>query len=178
MLIWGIGVSIWILPSFIIIILLFGISKKIDVYASFVEGAKQGFETAVKIIPYLVAMFAAISIFRASGAFDLLIAPLGKITEPLGLPIDALPMALLRPFSGSGSLAVLAETINQPHIGPDSYTGNIVSTIMGSTETTFYVLAVYFGAVQVKKVRYALACALFADLIGIIMSVISVNMLL
>ncbi|HAA90840.1 MAG TPA: spore maturation protein, partial [Rhodospirillaceae bacterium] len=126
-----------------------------------------GFEVAVRIIPYLVAILVAVGMFRASGAMELLIGPLGSITALFGLPADALPMAILRPLSGSGAYGILASTIQNPTIGPDSYTGYLVSTLQGSTETTFYVLAVYFGAVQIRRVRHALAAGLTADVAGI-----------
>jgi len=115
--------------------------------------------------------------FRASGAMDLLIAPLGALTGPLGLPAEALPMALLRPLSGSGAYGILASVLNDPAIGPDSYTGYLVSTIQGSTETTFYVLAVYFGAVGVRRVRHALAAALCADVAGVVGAVFICSLL-
>ena len=114
-----------------------------------VEGARDGFQVAVRIIPYLVAILVAVGMLRASGALDLLIRPIGATTAPLGLPAEALLMGILR-ASGSGAYAYLASVLNDPAIGPDSYTGYLVSTIQGSTETTFYVLAVYFGAVGVE----------------------------
>ncbi|MFQ5780824.1 MAG: spore maturation protein, partial [Nitrospiria bacterium] len=137
-------------------------------YEVFVEGAKDGFNVAVKIIPFLVAILVAVGMFRHSGALELFIGAIGQFTAHIGLPAEALPMALMRPLSGSGAFGVLAETINNPAIGPDSYIGYLVSTLQGSTETTFYVLAVYFGAVQVRKTRHALAAGLTADAAGIL----------
>jgi spore maturation protein SpmB len=122
---------------------------------------------ALRIIPYLVAILVAVGMLRQSGAMALLITPLGALTGPLGLPAEALPMALLRPLSGSGAYGILASTIQDPATGPDTYVGYLVSTFQGSTETTFYVLAVYFGAVQIRRIRHALAAALTADLAGI-----------
>jgi len=124
-----------------------------------------------------VAILVAVGMFRASGALELMITPLGAITELVGLPADALPMALLRPLSGSGAYGILASIINDPAVGPDSYTGYLVSTFQGSTETTFYVIAVYFGAVQIKRLRYALIPALTADAAGIAAAVFIVAVL-
>lgn len=126
---------------------------------------------ALRIIPYLVAILVAVGMFRSSGAMELIIAPLGAITENFGLPTEALPMAILRPLSGSGAYGIVASIIQDPAIGPDSYIGYLVSTLQGSTETTFYVLAVYYGAVQIRRVRHTVAAALSADLAGIIAAV-------
>jgi spore maturation protein SpmB len=146
-------------------------ARRVRVYEIFVEGAKEGFQVAVKIIPYLVAILVAVGMFRASGAMETLVSWLGAWTGTVGMPAEALPMAILRPLSGSGAYGIMASIINNPAIGPDSYTGYLVSTLQGSTETTFYVLAVYFGAVQVRRIRHALAAALTADLAGIIFAV-------
>jgi len=151
--------------------LLFGFARRVPVYEVFVEGAKEGFQVAVKIIPYLVAILVAVGMFRASGAMEAMVHVLGPWTAKIGLPPEALPMALVRPLSGSGAYGVLASLINDPSIGPDSYVGYLVSTLQGSTETTFYVLAVYFGAVQVRRIRHTLAAALTADLVGIMAAV-------
>ena len=151
--------------------LLFGVLRRVSVYEVFVEGAKEGFQVAVRIIPYLVAILAAVGMFRASGALDIMVHWLGIVTGKMGMPAEALPMALMRPLSGSGAYGILASIINDPSIGPDSYAGYLVSTLQGSTETTFYVLAVYFGAVQVRRLRHTLASALTADLAGIVAAV-------
>lgn len=164
---YGAEVAPWIIPGLVVLFLLYGALRRVPVYEMLVEGAKEGFQVAVRIIPYLVAILVAVGMFRASGAMELVIGPLGALTGPLGLPADALPMALLRPLSGSGAYGVLASIINDPAVGPDSYVGYLVSTLQGSTETTFYVLAVYFGAVQVRRVRHALAAGLTADLAGV-----------
>lgn len=169
---YGKTIAPWIIPGLMIALLSFGMAKRVPIYESFVEGAKDGFQVAVRIIPYLVAILVAVGMFRASGAMSLLIVPLSVITEPLGMPAEALPMALLRPLSGSGAYGIMASIINDPNVGPDSYTGYLVSTLQGSTETSFYVLAVYFGAVQIKRIRHALAAALSADLVGIIAAVV------
>ena len=166
--IFGRAISPWIIPGLMLGFLAFGVFRKVPIYEVFVEGAKEGFQVAVRIIPYLVAILVAVGMFRSSGAMDVMVGFLGGWTEKVGMPADALPMALLRPLSGSGAYGVMASIINDPGIGPDSYTGYLVSTLQGSTETTFYVLAVYFGAVQIKRMRHALAAALTADLAGII----------
>lgn len=175
--VYGKEIAPWIIPGLMITLLAFGVAKKVPVYESFVEGAKDGFNVALRIIPYLVAILVAVGMFRKSGAMDLLIVPLSAVTGPLGLPAEALPMALLRPLSGSGAYGILASIINDQAIGPDSYTGYLVSTLQGSTETTFYVLAVYFGAVQIRRIRHALAAALSADLAGIIAAVVICSIL-
>jgi len=168
---YGRQVSPWVIPGLMVGFLTFGVMRRVRIYEVFVEGAKEGFQGAVKIIPYLVAILVAVGMFRASGALDAIVGWLGRYTALVGLPAEALPMALLRPLSGSGAYGVLASIIENPLIGPDSYTGYLVSTLQGSTETTFYVLAVYFGAVQVKRIRHALAAALTADFVAIVASV-------
>jgi len=163
----GRSISPWIIPGLMLGFLTFGVVRRVRIYEVFVEGAKEGFQVAVKIIPYLVAILVAVGMFRASGAMEAMVNLIGGCTAQLGMPTEALPMALLRPLSGSGAYGIMASIINNPQIGPDSYTGYLVSTLQGSTETTFYVLAVYFGAVQVRRIRHALAAALTADLVGI-----------
>ena len=166
-LLYGREIAPWIVPLIIVSLLLYGAAKRVRVYEAFVEGARDGFQVAVRIIPYLVAILVAVGMFRASGALGFLVGAIEPVSAPLGLPGDAVPMALLRPLSGSGAYGVMASILKDPAIGPDSYTGYLVSTIMGSTETTFYVLAVYFGAVQVRRVRHALVTGLSADIAGI-----------
>jgi spore maturation protein SpmA/spore maturation protein SpmB len=170
--VYGRDIAPWIIPGLMLGLLGFGAARKVRVYEVFIEGAKDGFQVALRIIPYLVAILVAVGMLRASGALAALIGPLGLLTDPLGLPAEALPMALLRPLSGSGAFGVLASIINDPAIGPDSYTGILVSTFQGSTETTFYVIAVYFGAVSVRRMRHALPTALSADLAGIAAAVL------
>ncbi len=167
----GRTISPWIIPGLMLAFLAFGVLRKVPIYEVFVEGAKEGFQVAIRIIPYLVAILVAVGMFRSSGAMDIVVGFLGAWTGQVGMPADALPMALLRPLSGSGAYGIMASIINDPGIGPDSYTGYLVSTLQGSTETTFYVLAVYFGAVQIKRIRHALVAALTADLAGIIAAV-------
>jgi len=170
--VYGKAIAPWIIPGLMMLLLAYGAAKRVRIYEAFVEGAKDGFNVALRIIPYLVAILVAVAMFRASGAMDMIITPLGAITGAFALPPDALPMALLRPLSGSGAYGIMASIINDPTVGPDSYTGYLVSTIQGSTETTFYVLAVYFGAVGIRRIRYALAAALLADLAGVIGAVL------
>ena len=133
------------------------------------EGAKSGFEVAVRVIPFMVAIFVAIGMFRASGALDIIAGILSPITNIIGIPAEALPMALIRPLSGSGAFGIMSEIVTNE---PLSFLSYLVSTIQGSTETTFYVLAVYFGSVGIQKTRYALPAALSADLVGFLISVI------
>ncbi len=150
-----------------------GLIKKRDVYEDFIDGAKEGFKVAVTIIPYLVAMLTAIAVFRASGMFDLLLTGLENMFVLLGVDtgfVPALPTALMKPLSGSGARAMMIEAMQT--YGADSFAGFVASVVQGSTETTFYVLAVYFGAVKVVKTRSALPCALLADLAGIITAVV------
>jgi spore maturation protein SpmA len=175
---YGKALSPWIMPGLMAGFLVFGAARRVQVYEVFVDGAKEGFQVAVRIIPYLVAILAAVGMLRASGAMEAMVRVLGPWTSRVGLPAEALPMALVRPLSGSGAFAVLASIINDPAIGPDSYTGCLVSTLQGSTETTFYVLAVYFGAVQVRRIRYALAAGLAADLAGVMAAVAACSYLL
>ncbi len=168
-------ISVVAIPALIILFIGYGAIKKVRVYEQFVEGAKEGFNIAVRIIPYLVAMLMAIGIFRAGGAMDWLSYILKPFTDFIGMPAEALPMALMRPLSGSGSLGIMTEII-KVH-GPDSFIGIMVSTFFGSTETTFYVLAVYFGAVNIKNTRHALPAGLIADVAGILGAVFIVRLL-
>lgn len=174
---YGKTISPWIIPCLMVGFLSYGVVMRVRVYEVFVEGAKEGFQVAVKIIPYLVAILVAVGMFRASGSLDFMVNWLGPLTERVGLPAEALPMALMRNLSGSGAYGILASIIQDPAIGPDSYTGYVVSTLQGSTETTFYVLAVYFGAVQVRRIRHTLAAALTADLVALIATVFICSLL-
>ena len=167
--------SFWMLPALIAGLVLFGWARGVKVYESLVEGAKEGFQVAVKIIPYLVAILVAVGIFRASGGLDLLAQAIGPVTNLIGMPAEALPVALVRPLSGSGALGVMTEVM-KTH-GPDSFTGYMVCTFNGSTDTTFYILAVYFGSVGIKRTRHALPACLTADVTGILAAVLIVNLL-
>jgi spore maturation protein SpmA/spore maturation protein SpmB len=175
---YGRSISPWIIPALMVGFLGFGLVRRVRVYEVFVEGAKDGFRVALRIIPYLVAILVAVDMLRASGALDATVGLLSGITGRFGLPAEALPMALMRPLSGSGAYGILASIINDPAIGPDSYTGYLVSTLQGSTETTFYVLAVYFGAVQVRRIRHSLAAGLTADVAGVIFAVLACSFFL
>ena len=174
---YGREIAPWIIPGLMLLLLGFGMARRVRIYEVFVEGAREGFQVALRIIPYLVAILVAVGMFRASGALEYIVTPIGRVTEHIGMPAEALPMALLRPLSGSGAYGILASIINDPNTGPDTYTGYLVSTLQGSTETTFYVLAVYFGAVQIRRIRYALIPALSADLVGIIAAVAIVSLM-
>jgi spore maturation protein SpmB len=161
-----------ILFSLVITFILGAVRKRINAYEAFIEGAKEGFETAITIIPYLVAMLVAIGVFRASGALDLITDFIRYLVHLAGLDlrfIDALPTALMKPFSGSGARAMMVDTM-QIH-GADSFAGRLASIVQGSTETTFYVLAVYFGSVGIKNIRHAAGCGIIADLAGIIAAI-------
>ncbi|MBD3409081.1 MAG: spore maturation protein [Ignavibacteriales bacterium] len=168
-------ISIVAIPLVILSFVTLGMIRKVKVYETFVEGAKEGFDVAVTIIPYLAAILVAIGVFRAGGAMEWLVYILKPLTDFIGMPAEALPMALMRPLSGSGSLGIMAEII-ATH-GPDSYLGILVSTFFGSTETTFYVLAVYFGAVNIKNSRHALPAGLIADVSGILAAIFIVNLI-
>ncbi len=165
--------SNWLIPVLICLLLVFGYFKGVKIYETLTEGAKEGFNTAVRIIPFMVAIFVAIGMFRASGAMDIMINIFSPLTELIGMPAEALAMALMRPLSGSGAFGIMSEIVNQ---APDSFLSFLVSTMQGSTETTFYVLAVYFGSVGIKRTRHALPAALCADAAGILASVLICNL--
>jgi spore maturation protein SpmA len=162
------------IPMMLSIFPLYAILRGVKVYEEFVDGAKEGFDVAIRIIPYLVAILVAIGMFRAAGGIDLLSKALAPAMLAIGFPTDLLPLVLMRPLSGSGTLGIFTELVNQ--FGPDHLTVRMAGTIFGSTETTFYVLAVYFGSVAVKKTRYALPAGLIADTVGVIASVIFCKM--
>ncbi len=167
--------SILAIPALVLFIVAYGAIKKVKIYESFVEGAKEGFNVGVRIIPYLVAMLVAIGIFRAGGAMEILSSILSPVTSLIGMPPEAVPMALIRPLSGSGALGVLAE-LTKTH-GPDSLIGRMVAVMMGSSETTFYVLAVYFGSVGITKTRQAVPGGIVADVVALVASVWVVHLL-
>jgi len=163
----------FLLFAVIILFLILGIRKRINLYDTFVEGAKEGFDIAIKIIPYLVAMLVAIGVFRASGAFDFLMHGIGSFFALFGFDtrfVDALPVAFMKPLSGSGARGLMVETMN--HFGPDSFAGRLACMIQGSTETTFYTVAVYYGAVGIKKTRYTIPGGLLADLAGVLAAIL------
>lgn len=161
--------SDWAVPVLFLIIACAALFKKVKVYEEFIEGAKEGFNVGVRIIPYVVAILCAIAIFRASGALDATVSALSGILAPLSIPPEILPMAIVRPLSGSGAMGVLSEGLKT--YGPDSLIGNMMSVLMGSTETTFYVLAVYFGSVAVRRTRHTLAACLVGDVTGILAAI-------
>lgn len=158
-----------IIPLFILLIISHGVIKRIAVYEEFVEGAKEGFNIAVNIIPYLVAMLFAIAIFRASGAMELILMAFRPLADLFGFPAEVISMGLIRPLTGSGSVGVLADLINT--YGEDSIIVKIAAVMFGSTETTLYVIAVYFGAVKIKQTEYALQAGLIADFAGFVAAI-------
>ncbi len=163
-----------ILISIIVLFIALAAKKKINVYDSFIDGAKDGFNVAIKIIPYLVAMLVGIGIFRASGTLDLVVEGLSAFFGLLGMNtdfVDALPVAFMKPLTGGGARAAMLELYHNPAFGVDSFPAKVASVLQGSTETTFYVLAVYFGAVKIKNIRYAVTAGLIADLAGIIAAI-------
>lgn len=152
--------------------LLMALVRRVNAYEAFIEGAKEGFQVAVRIIPYLVAILVAIGVFRASGTLDLMVGGLGRVFSALGLRteiIPALPTALMKPLSGSGARGMMVDAMTT--YGADSFVGRLASTFQGATDTTFYILALYFGSVGVRKTRYAVACGLIADLVGVIAAI-------
>ena len=165
--------SNFILFTVIVAFILMALFRKVNVYEAFIEGAKDGFKTAVKIIPYLVAILVAIGVFRASGAMEWVVAGVTRCFEQMGVNADftpALPTALMKPLSGSGARGMMVDAMTT--YGADSFVGRVASTVQGATDTTFYILAVYFGAVGIKNTRYAVVCGLIADFVGIIASIL------
>jgi spore maturation protein SpmA len=156
----------WLFPLLVVGLLLVGVAGRVPIYESVVAGAREGLEVAVRIVPYLVAILVAVGMFRASGALALVIQVLDPLTSLIGIPGEVLPMALLRPLSGSGAFGVMAEILET--YGPDSFVGMLASTLQGSTETTFYVLTLYCGAAGVRDVRHALVACLTGDLCGLL----------
>lgn len=167
--------SFFIIPLILVGFPLYGLYKRVAVYESFVEGAKEGFNVAVRIIPYLVAILFAIGMFRASGAMDFLMKVLHPVLAAIGVPSDVLPMFIIRPLTGSGSAALVVDMIKQ--FGEDSIFVKMAAVMFGSTETTFYVIAVYFGAVNIKNTRHAIHSGLTADVIAMLTAVWMVRLL-
>ncbi len=163
------AISLWAIPVLLVGIPLIGMIRKVKVYDVFIEGAKEGFQVAVRIIPFLVGILVAIGMFRGSGAMDMLTNALRPITTATGFPADLVPLAILRTLSGSGSLAFTTDLIKR--FGPDSLMGRTAATMYGSSETLFYVLAVYFGSVGVKRTRHAIPAGLAGDLVAAIVAV-------
>ncbi len=162
--------SVWVIPAFIAMVVLFALTRRVNVFDAFVEGAKEGFGMAVRLIPFLVGMLVAIGLFRDSGAMDLLVNILAPLLSRIRVPPEIVPLAIMRPISGSSALAMTTEILQTS--GPDSLLGRIASTMQGSTDTTLYIITVYFGAVGIRQVRHALAAGLLADLCGFIAAVV------
>lgn len=169
------AVSTWIIPSFILLVLLISTWQKIPTYELFVEGGKEGVKMAFSLLPFLVGMIVSISILRSSGALEAFIQLLSPVLSLIGIPPEVVPLALVRPISGTAALGMTTELIS--NYGPDSFIGRLASTMQGSTDTTLYILTVYFGAIGIKKMGYALKVGLLADLIGIITSIIVVSLI-
>ncbi|MFY9114358.1 MAG: nucleoside recognition domain-containing protein [Dethiobacteria bacterium] len=163
-------VSVWIIPAFLILTIIYGLWQRINLFEVFIEGAKEGFPMAIRLVPYLVGMLVAIGLLRDSGALDLLARLLAPVLNLLNIPADIIPLMFMRPVSGSGALAITTEIL-QRH-GPDSFLGRLASTMQGSTDTTLFVLTVYFGAVGISRSRHALAAGLLGDIGGFIASII------
>jgi spore maturation protein B len=164
------ALSILAIPFLLSFFPLYAALRRVPVYEEFVEGAKEGFQVALRIIPFLVAILVAVGMFRGAGGIDMLSRALDPLLKVVGFPAELLPMALMRPLSGSGSLGIFSELV-ATH-GPDSIIARMAGTIMGSTETTFYVLAVYFGSVAIRRTRHAVPAGLLADVAGMIASII------
>lgn len=164
------AISTWLIPLIILLVLVYGTYKRVPSYEVFVEGGKEGIKMAFSLLPFLLGMMVSIAIFRASGAMEAIVESLSPILQTLGIPGEIVPLAITRPISGTAALAITTDLIDQ--FGPDSFIGRLASTMQGSTDTTLYILTVYFGAVGIKKMGDALKVGLFADLIGIIASII------
>ena len=171
-----INFSNYIIPFIIAIILIAGLYKGVNVFDTFLCGAKEGLETCVSILPPLIALITAVGMFKASGALDIIAFTLRGISEFLNLPQEVMPLALLRPISGSGALAMFQDILETS--GPDSYVGLVASVMQGATETTFYTIAVYYGAVNIQKTRHTLASSLAGDITGFVMSAYFVRLFL
>lgn len=168
-------ISLWALPFIIFLILTMGLIKKVPVYEVFTDGAKEGFKVSISIIPYLVAIIVAISMLRASGIIELAGTLLSPLLSYFNIPSDIIPIAIVRSLSGSAALGIFSDIAHS--LGPDNYATTLAAVMVGSSETTFYVLAVYFGAVGIKKLRYALIVGLLADFIGIVSAIAVCNAL-
>src|SRR5690625_4578322 len=166
-------ISIWVIPCFLLVVLLVASWKRIPAYELFVEGGKEGVKMAFSLLPFLVGMIVSISILRSSGALEAFVHLISPLLSFLGIPPEIIPLALIRPISGTGALGMTAELIST--YGPDSFIGRLASTMQGSTDTTLYILTIYFGSVQIKKMGYALKVGLLADLVGIIASIVIVT---
>jgi spore maturation protein B len=167
--------SRWAIPVILLVVPVIAVLRGVKVYETFIDGAEEGFATAIKTIPYLVAMMVAISIFRSSGAMEVLVGVLSPALNFIGLPAEVLPHAIMRPLSGGAALGIASDIIKT--YGPDSFLGRLVSTMQGSCDTTFYVLTLYFGSVGIKKYRYSVLLGLVADFTTLAASVFIVRTL-
>ncbi|WP_100010757.1 spore maturation protein [Lentibacillus sediminis] len=167
-------ISTWLIPLFIFLVLLTATWKKVPAYEAFVEGGKEGVKMAFSLLPFLVGMIVSIAILRSSGALEAFVGLITPLLVMVGIPPDIVPLALVRPISGTAALGMTTELISTH--GPDSFIGRLASTMQGSTDTTLYVLTVYFGAVGIHRMRYALKVGLIADLIGILASILIVSL--
>ena len=170
------SISAWMLPVIIGTILVMGYFKKVPIYSTFIEGAKGGFGTAIRLIPHLIAMMVAVQVFRASGALDFVLKLLSPILHLLHIPVEVAPLGLLRPISGQGAMAFMIDIFKQH--GPDSWLGQLASTMQASTDSTLYIITVYFGSVGIQNFRYSLKVGLLADLASVIGSVLAVWLLM
>ncbi len=161
-------IGIYTVPLIIVLAVVFGAIKKVDLFGSFTEGAKEGITSLISIAPSLIGLVTAVSMLEASGFFEILSNFLSPVCNMAGIPVEIVPLGFMRPFTGSGSFALLNEIFEK--YGPDSTVGQIASVVAGSTETTFYAIAVYYGAVGIKKTRHTIPAALTADMLGIIFS--------
>ena len=168
--------SDFIIPFFIALIMVIGLIKRVDVFGEFTEGAKENLKAAFEVLPALIALMTAIGMFKASGALEVISSAISPVTGFLGFPEECIPLAIIRPVSGSGALAVFESILND--VSPDSFAGRVASVIIGSTETTFYTIAVYYGITGVKKTRHAVVSSLTADLTGFIVSALTVRLIL
>lgn len=168
--------SDFVIPFFIALIMGIGLIKRVDVFGEFTEGAKENLKAAFDVLPALIALMTAIGMFKASGALEVISSAISPITGFLGFPEECIPLAIIRPVSGSGALAVFESILND--VSPDSFAGRVASVIIGSTETTFYTIAVYYGITNVKKTRHAVVSSLTADLTGFIVSALTVRLIL
>lgn len=167
-------VGIYVVPVAIVLIIIFGLVKRVPLFDTFLGGAKEGISSTFSIVPSLIGLLTAVSMLRASGFFELLSDILSPITNFLGFPSEVLPLALMRPISGSGSFALLDDLFT--NYSPDSFIGKVASVICGSTETTFYAVAVYYGAVGIKKSGYTIPAALISDFAGVVLAPLSVRL--
>lgn len=168
------SIGSFIIPAVMALIIIYGLVKKVDIFECFLEGAKEGLGTSVSILPALVALMTCVGMFKASGVLDIITYALSPLSSVLRMPKEIIPLAILRPISGSGAMVIFNNILNE--FGPDSYIGRVASVLEGSSETTFYTIAVYFGAIKLTKTRHTLTASLTADLTGFVMSALMVTL--